>query len=120
MQPEHLSSSHSGNASADRATAALLTSGGVDGVSAHVLRHWQPGTDPPEPVFVTWLLNVGRFCLTVRYGRFSLSVNDGLEMSRFYVVVQRFRQVKWKAIWSVGVVVAGLLRRRVELLVRRE
>ena len=72
MQPEHISSSHNGNASDDRATGVLLARGGVDGVSAYVLRHWQPGTDPPEPVFVTWLLNAGRCCLTVRYGRFSL------------------------------------------------
>ena len=66
MQSEHLSSSYNSNVSADRTTGILLTSCGVDGVSAYVLRHWQPGTDPPEPVFVTWLLNVGRFCLTVR------------------------------------------------------
>ena len=72
MQPEYLSSSHNGNASNDRATAALLTGGGGDGVSAFVLRRWRPGTNPPEPVFVTWLLNIGCFCLTVRYGRFSL------------------------------------------------
>ena len=72
MQPEHISSSHNGNASDDRATGVLLARGGVDGVSAYVLRHWQPGSDPPEPVFVTWLLNAGRCCLTVRYGRFSL------------------------------------------------
>ena len=25
-----------------------------------------------EPVFVTWLLDVGRFCLTVKYGRYTL------------------------------------------------
>ena len=72
MQPEYLSSSHNGNASNDRATAALLAGGGGDGVSAFVLRRWRPGTNPPEPVFVTWLLNIGCFCLTVRYGRFSL------------------------------------------------
>ena len=72
MQPEHRSYSHNGHTAEDRATGVLLTSGGVDGVSAFVLRHWQPGTDPPEPVFVTWLPDVGRFCLTVRYGWFSL------------------------------------------------
>ena len=33
MQPEYLSSSHSGNASDDRATGVLLTGGGVDGGS---------------------------------------------------------------------------------------
>ena len=72
MQPERRSYSHNGHTAVDRATGVLLASGGVSGVSAFVLRHWQPGTDPPEPVFVTWLLDVGRFCLTVRYGRFSL------------------------------------------------
>ena len=82
MQPEYLSSSHSGKASDDRATGALLTGGGVDGVSAFVLRHWRQEGDATEPLFVTWLLDVGRFCLTVRYGRFSLKggewqVDDG-------------------------------------------
>ena len=72
MQSEQLFSSHNVHTAADRATGALLSGGGMDGVSAFVLRHWRPGADPPEPVFVTWLLNVGRFCLTVRYGRFSL------------------------------------------------
>ena len=74
MQPEYLSSHHhdNGNAAQDRATGVLLTCGGIDGVSAFVLRHWRPGADPPEPVFNTWLLNVGRFSLMVRYGRYSL------------------------------------------------
>ena len=74
MQREQFPSRHhdNGDAAADRATAALLASGGMDGGSAFVLRHWRPETNPPEPVFVTWLLGVGRFCLTVRYGRFSL------------------------------------------------
>ena len=49
-------------------------------------------------------------------------VNDGLEMSRIYVVGQGKCPDKCSAILSVGmvVVVAGLLRRRVELLVPRE
>ncbi len=74
MQPEHLSSHHhdNGNAGEDRATAVLLTGGCNDGVPAFFLRHWRPGANPPEPVFVTWLLDVGRFCLTVKYGRYSL------------------------------------------------
>ena len=74
MQPEYLHLPHhdNGNAGEDRATAVLLTRGGIDGVSAFVLRHWGPGANPPEPVFVTWLLDVGRFCLTVKYGRHSL------------------------------------------------
>ena len=75
MQPEYLNTHNrhdSGNANEDRATTVLLTRGGIDGVSTFVLRHWGPGANPPEPVFVTWLLHVGRFCLTVRYGRYSL------------------------------------------------
>ena len=75
MQLEHLHPHNhhdNGNAGEDRATAVLLTRGGIDGVSAFVLRHWRPGADPPEPVFDTWLLHVGRICLTVKYGRHSL------------------------------------------------
>ena len=74
MQSEYLDPQHhdNGNADEDRATAVLLTRGGIDGVSAFFLRHWRPGVTPPEPMFVTWLLHVGRFCLTVKYGRHSL------------------------------------------------
>ena len=74
MQPEYLHPQHrdNGHAAQDRATAVLLTRGGIDGVSAFFLRHWCPGADPPEPVFDTWLLGAGRFCLTVKYGRYSL------------------------------------------------
>ena len=74
MQLENLSSHHHDgeHAGEDRATAVLLTRGGIDGVSAFVLRHWRPGTDPPDPVFVIWLLHVGRFCLTVQYVPHSL------------------------------------------------
>ena len=74
MQLENLSSYHhdSGIVGKDRATAVLLTRGGIDGVSAFLLRHWGPGANWPEPVFVIWLLNIGRFCLTVKYGRHSL------------------------------------------------
>lgn len=74
MQPEYLNPHHrdNGHAAQDRATAVLLTCGGIDGVSAFCLRHWRPGANPPEPVFDTWLLGAGRFCLTVKYGRHSL------------------------------------------------
>ena len=73
MQPKYLPSHHdNGNIGEDRATAVLLTGGCNDGVAAFVLRHWDPGANPPEPVFVTWLLDVGRFCLMVKYGRHSL------------------------------------------------
>ena len=74
MKLGYLSSHHhdDGNAAEDRATAVLLTGGGIDGVAAFFLRHWRPGANPPEPVFDTWLLHVGRFCLTVKYGRHSL------------------------------------------------
>ena len=75
VQPEYLHPHNhhdNGNADEERATAVLLTGGGIDGVPAFFLRHWGPGADPPEPVFVIWLLNIGRFCLTVKYGRHSL------------------------------------------------
>ena len=74
MQQEYLFPHHhdKGNAGQDRATAVLLTGGCNDGVPAFVLRHWRPGANPLEPVFVIWLLNIGRFCLTVKYGRHSL------------------------------------------------
>ena len=60
----------------DRATTAILACGGTDGVPAFVLRHWRPGGSSTEPVFITWLLGVGRFCLTVKYGRYSLRGED--------------------------------------------
>ena len=76
MQLEYLHHPHNlhdnGKAGEDRATAVLLTGGFNDGVPAFFLRHWRTGANPPEPVFVTWLLDVGRFCLTVKYGRYSL------------------------------------------------
>ncbi len=74
MQLKSLSSHHhdNGNAGADRATAVLLAGGFNDGVPAFFLRHWNPGVDMPEPVFVIWLLHVGRFCLTVKYAPHSL------------------------------------------------
>ena len=74
MQQEYLFPHHhdKGNAGQDRATAVLLTGGCNDGVPAFVLRHWRPGANPLEPVFVIWLLNISRFCLTVKYGRHSL------------------------------------------------
>ena len=58
--------------SEDRATAAMLTVGGADGIPAFALRHWRPEGGSTMPVFITWLLGVGRFCLTVKYGRYSL------------------------------------------------
>ena len=74
MQSKSPSSHHhdNGNAGADRATAVLLAGGFNDGVPAFFLRHWNPGANPPEPVFVIWLLHVGRFCLTVKYAPHSL------------------------------------------------
>ena len=70
MQPKSLSSHHDdGNAGEDRATSVLLAGGFNDGLSTFLLRHWRPGAKSPEPVFVTWLLNIGRVCLTVAYGR---------------------------------------------------
>ena len=63
----------------DRATAAILTAGGADGVPALALRYWRsgiPGGSLAAPVFITWLLGVGRFCATVKYGQYSLKGED--------------------------------------------
>ena len=62
--------------SEDRATAAMLAAGGADGIPAFALRHWRPEGGSTTPVFITWLLGVGRFCLTVKYGRYSLKGAD--------------------------------------------
>ncbi len=37
-----------------------------------MLRHWRTEGDKAEPVFVTWLRDVGRFCVRAKYGRYSL------------------------------------------------
>ncbi len=77
MQPKNLPSPGNGEEHGeDRATADMLASGGADGVSAFALRHWRPGGNPTEPVFITWLPGIGRFCLTVKYGRYSLRGRD--------------------------------------------
>ena len=77
MQPKNLPSpGNSENNGEDRATAAVLAGGAAEGVSAFALRHWRPGGNPAEPVFVTWLLGTGRFCLTVKYGRYTLRGAD--------------------------------------------
>ena len=77
LQPQYLSSlGNSEEINEDRATAAILTGGGADGVPALALRHWRQDGSPAEPVFITWLLGVGRFCLTVKYGRYSLRGSD--------------------------------------------
>ena len=57
----------------DRATAAILAGGCADGVPSMALRYWSShgGQETEMPVFITWLLGVGRFCLTVKYGRHS-------------------------------------------------
>ena len=62
--------------SEDRATAAILAVGGADGVPAFALRHWLPEGNSTIPVFTTWLLGVGRFCLTVKYGQYWLKGAD--------------------------------------------
>lgn len=68
--------SMNGNDVEDRATAAILAGGGADGVPAFALRQWRTGGNSTAPVFVTWLPDVGRFCLTVKYGRHSLRDGD--------------------------------------------
>ena len=64
--------------SGDRATAAILAGGCTDGVPSMALRYWSShgGQETEMPVFITWLLGVGRFCLTVAYGRYSLRGGD--------------------------------------------
>ena len=62
--------------SEDRATAAILAAGGADGVSAFAVRYWSSHGSQTMPVFITWLLGIGRFCLTVKYGRYSLRGED--------------------------------------------
>ena len=50
-----------------RATAAILAGGCADGVPSMALRYWSShgGQETEMPVFITWLLGVGRSCLTV-------------------------------------------------------
>ena len=62
----------------DPATAAILAGGCADGVPSMALRYWSShgGQETEMPVFMTWLLGVGRFCLTVKYGRYSQRGRD--------------------------------------------
>ena len=60
----------------DRATAAILAGGCAAGVPSMALRYWSSHGGQEMPVFITWLLGVGRFCLTVKYGRYSLRGED--------------------------------------------
>ena len=55
------------------ATAAILDAGGADGLPAFAIRYWSSRGSSSMPVFITWLLGVGRFCLTVKCGLSSLS-----------------------------------------------
>ena len=43
---------------------------------AFALRRWRTGGNSTAPVFFTWLPGVGRFCLTVKYGPYSLRDGD--------------------------------------------
>ena len=43
---------------------------------ALVLRYWSSHGGQEMPVFIAWLLGIGRFCLTVEYGRHSLRGGD--------------------------------------------
>lgn len=77
MQHENLPGySRSTNVSEDPATRVILAKGGADDVPAFVLRHWRTGNGSREPAFVVWLLDIGRFCLTVKYDRYSLNRCD--------------------------------------------
>ena len=64
--------------SEDPATAAILAAGCAAGVPSMALRYWSShgGQETEMPVFMTWLLGVGRFCLTVKYGRYSQRGRD--------------------------------------------
>ena len=65
--------------SGDRATAAILATGGAAGVPALALRYWRsgiPAGGPAEPVFITWLPGAGRFCMMVKYGQYFLKGED--------------------------------------------
>ena len=80
MQPKKLPSPGNGEEHGEeQAAAAILASGGsggTGGISAFALHYWRPGGNPAEPVFITWLPGIGRFCLTVEYGRYSLRDAD--------------------------------------------
>lgn len=43
---------------------------------AFALRYWRFYGGPEMPAFITWLLGIGRFCLTVKYGRYSVKGED--------------------------------------------
>ena len=60
----------------DPATAAILSGGGAGGVPAFALRYWCSHGGQEMPVFIAWLLGIGRFCLTVEYGRHALRGGD--------------------------------------------
>ena len=69
MQSQNLSSLP---ISEDQATAAILAKGCADGVPSLTLRYWSSHGSRAMPVFITWLPGAGRFCLTVKYGRYLL------------------------------------------------
>ena len=80
MQPKKLPSPGNGEEHGEeQAAAAILASGGsggTGGISAFALHYWRPGGNPAEPVFITWLPGIGRLCLTVKYGRYSVKGAD--------------------------------------------
>ena len=53
-------------------TAAVLAEIAAGGVPAIANELSPQATDPFGGLFVIWLLNIGRFCLTVRTGRYAL------------------------------------------------
>ena len=60
----------------DRATTAIMAAGGADGVPAIAMRYWSHCDGTAMPVFITWLPDIGRFCLTVKSDRYSLRGRD--------------------------------------------
>ena len=73
MLPRNLPQSSAGiENSEDPATAAILAGGCADGVPSLAVRYWSSHGSPAMPVFITWLLGIGRSCLMVKYRRRSL------------------------------------------------
>ena len=77
MPPRNLSQSPAGRKhSEDPATAAILAGGCADCGPSLAMRYWSSDGSPAMPVFITWLLGIGRSCLTVKYGCYSLRGRD--------------------------------------------
>ena len=77
MPPRNLPQSPAGRENSDDpATAAILAGGCADGVPSFAVGCWISHGSPAMPVFIAWLLGIGRSCLAVKYGRYSLRGRD--------------------------------------------